>query len=609
MPDLSEKSVEIQNTQAARSHSGDSINTLLDRAIGMLDTPGAQVFSGLEKLRHLKARLESDHFNMAVLGQFKRGKSTLLNALLGEAILPSSVVPLTAIPTFIRWGSELRARILFEDEQPPKEYSAADADDLGQFLKRFVTEEANPENRLHVLQAEVYHSSPILKKGLVLIDTPGIGSTFQHNTETTLNFLPQCDAALFLISADPPITEVEISFLKEVRTKIDRLFFIFNKIDYLTGPDCETALGFFRKVLKEQAGISESSPIYPVSALRALNARISRDQEVLRECGFEDVQADLIDFLINEKTQVLRRALARKAGDVVTELLMRLHLEARSLQTPLEDLGERLSLLESKIREAERQRTSAGDLLTGDRRRTVEFLERQADDLRQKARNYFEDVVRKSTATSKSGESMEKAAREAIADSIPGFFERELGEISSEFDDHVTELLKPHQERADSLIEVVRRGAAELFDIPYRAPESSGAMEASRQPYWITHKWGSSLNPIPAGLWDWVLPGGIKKQIILKRVLKQVEDIVLYNVENLRWATLQNLDTAFRKFTSNLDLRLGETINATQGAIQAVIKRKTQQSDTVAGELARIEEKITGLEELERGFRDLSGRT
>ena len=593
MPDLSGKT---------------SINTLLDRAVEMLGTLGPQALSGLEKLRHLKTRLEGNYFNMAVLGQFKRGKSTLLNALLGEAILPSSVVPLTAIPTFIRWGSELKARILFEDEQPPKEFSATSIDDLSRFLKEFVTEEANPENRLHVLQAEVYHSSPLLKKGLVLIDTPGIGSTFQHNTETTLNFLPQCDAALFLVSADPPVTEVEISFLREVRAKIDRLFFIFNKVDYLTGPDREMALAFFRKVLGEQAGISESPHIYPVSALRALNARINRDEDALRECGFEEVQADLIDFLINEKAQVLRQALARKSEDVIAELLMRLNLEARSLQTPLEDLGERLNLLESKIREAERQRTSAGDLLTGDRRRTVEFLEQQAEQLRRKARSHFEDVVRKSTATSKSGESMEKAARDAIAVSVPGFFERELGEISSEFDAHVTELLKPHQERADSLIEVVRRGAAELFDIPYRAPESTGALEASRQPYWITHKWGSSLNPVPAGLWDWVLPGGIKRQIILKRVLKQVEDVVLYNVENLRWATLQNLDTAFRKFTSNLDLRLGETINATQGAIQAVIKRKTEQSDTVAGELARIQEKITGLDELEKGFRGLSGQ-
>ncbi|HDL53755.1 MAG TPA: Dynamin family protein, partial [Proteobacteria bacterium] len=446
MPDLSGKT---------------SINTLLDRAVEMLGTLGPQALSGLEKLRHLKTRLEGNYFNMAVLGQFKRGKSTLLNALLGEAILPSSVVPLTAIPTFIRWGSELKARILFEDEQPPKEFSATSIDDLSRFLKEFVTEEANPENRLHVLQAEVYHSSPLLKKGLVLIDTPGIGSTFQHNTETTLNFLPQCDAALFLVSADPPVTEVEISFLREVRTKIDRLFFIFNKVDYLTGPDREMALAFFRKVLGEQAGISESPHIYPVSALRALNARINRDEDALRECGFEEVQADLIDFLINEKAQVLRQALARKSEDVIAELLMRLNLEARSLQTPLEDLGERLNLLESKIREAERQRTSAGDLLTGDRRRTVEFLEQQAEQLRRKARSHFEDVVRKSTATSKSGESMEKAARDAIAVSVPGFFERELGEISSEFDAHVTELLKPHQERADSLIEVVRRGAAE----------------------------------------------------------------------------------------------------------------------------------------------------
>ncbi|MDN5344604.1 MAG: hypothetical protein PWQ18_715 [Clostridia bacterium] len=82
-------------------------------------------------------------------------------------------------------------------------------------------------------QVEVFYPSPLLSKGVVLIDTPGIGSTFRHNTEATLNFLPQCDAALFLVSADPPITEVEVEFLKAVRSRVTHLFFILNKVDYL----------------------------------------------------------------------------------------------------------------------------------------------------------------------------------------------------------------------------------------------------------------------------------------------------------------------------------------------------------------------------------------
>ena len=94
----------------------------------------------------------------------------------------------------------------------------------GQIPEGFVTEEGNPKNRLGVEEVEILHPAPILQHGVVLIDTPGVGSTFTHNTRSTLNFLPQCDAALFVVSADPPLTEVETEFLKVVKSKVERLF-------------------------------------------------------------------------------------------------------------------------------------------------------------------------------------------------------------------------------------------------------------------------------------------------------------------------------------------------------------------------------------------------
>ncbi|MCG0278649.1 MAG: dynamin family protein [Thermanaeromonas sp.] len=96
-----------------------------------------------------------------------------------------------------------------------------------------------------------------LGQGVVLIDTPGIGSTFQHNTETTLKFLPQCDAAVFLLSADPPLTQAELEFLQAVRSQIAHLFFILNKVDYLDTQEMSSLLHFVKKVLQEHAGIEE----------------------------------------------------------------------------------------------------------------------------------------------------------------------------------------------------------------------------------------------------------------------------------------------------------------------------------------------------------------
>ncbi len=589
-----------------RAHSAGNLGGLLAQTIHLMENLGPELTTNIEKLRLLENRLEAEHFHLAVLGQFKRGKSTLLNALMGDEILPVSVVPLTSIPTFIYWGPEQRVRIIFEDGRPPEEFIPDIENGLIDYLNRFVTEDSNPENVKNVLQAEVFHPSKLLSGGLVLIDTPGIGSTYQHNTETTLNFLPQCDAALFLVSADPPVTEVEIDFLREVATKVSHLFFIFNKTDYLRDQDRETALAFFKGVLTEQAAISENAPIFPLSALNALEARQKGDSELLTRSGLEGVRAHLVDFLVNEKTRVLTEALAKKGADIATQVLMQLNLTSRSLHMPIESLSERLALLEEKISEAERQRLSAGDLLAGERKRTVEFLERQSATLRKKAAAHFESVILEATATSKSGESMDKQAREALTETIPGFFEHEHGEIMAEFDEHVARTLKPHQARADDLIEVIRKGASELFEIPYHAPESKGSFDAARQPYWVTHKWSSSLNPLHAGLFDWILPAGLKRSLILKRLMGHLEDLIIHNVENLRWATLQNLDHAFRKFTSDLDNGLSETISATHGAIKAVIEHRKNHAEIIAEEMSQLESSIDNMTTLEKALRSFT---
>ena len=176
----------------------------------------------------------------------------------------------------------------------------------------FVTEEGNPKNRLGVMQVEILHPAPILEHGVVLIDTPGIGSTFTHNTESTLNFLPQCDAALFVVSADPPLTEVEAEFLKAVKSRVGRLFFIFNKIDYLNEHERDAALAFFKKMLDEKIGADEEYPIFCVSARRGLDAKLCGDSELWTHCGIREVENHLICFLASEKTNALREALGRK---------------------------------------------------------------------------------------------------------------------------------------------------------------------------------------------------------------------------------------------------------------------------------------------------------
>lgn len=251
-------------------------------------------------LAELQARLRNKRFHLAVLGQFKRGKSTLLNALLGEDVLPASVVPLTAIPTFLVSGPERRVIVHFADGRTEERVPDGGEGGLLSLLSGYVTEEANPHNRLGLSHVEVRHPSPLLA-GVTLIDTPGIGSTLRHNTEATLSFLPRCDAALFLVSADPPVTQVEIAFLERVRRRVVRLFYILNKVDYLAEEERREAMAYFRRVLGEHGAIDEETPVFCVSARAGLAARMAGSEQSWQDSGLADVERHLARFLATHK--------------------------------------------------------------------------------------------------------------------------------------------------------------------------------------------------------------------------------------------------------------------------------------------------------------------
>jgi hypothetical protein len=144
----------------------------------------------------LAARLAEGRFFVACLGQFKRGKSTLLNALVGERALPTGVVPVTSAVTILRHAPSPCARVILASGETA-------AIDVGA-LAEYVTEEHNPENAKGVAAVEIGLPSPLLASGTCLVDTPGIGSVFAGNTAVTRRFIPHIDAALVVIGTDPP---------------------------------------------------------------------------------------------------------------------------------------------------------------------------------------------------------------------------------------------------------------------------------------------------------------------------------------------------------------------------------------------------------------------
>jgi small GTP-binding protein len=549
-----------------------------------------------DNLESLLQRLEKERFHLAVLGQFKRGKSTLLNALLGAEVLPTSVVPLTAIPTFVEFGNTASALVIMRTGEAGEAIENASASELRHFLEEYVTEERNPRNQRGVREVIVRYPSSLLEKGVVLIDTPGIGSTYRHNTEATLEFLSQCDAAIFVTSPDPPITEVEVDFLHRVAETATRVFIVVNKADYLAETELQQAVAFIKRALRELAANVSQDLFFTVSARMGLRAKLEGDQSLWARSGMEVVERELIDFLASEKMAMLKEAIARKAVSILSEVGMQIEFSLKTLRMPIDELEQRMSLLREKLKELEYQRIAQLDILEGDRKRLIAFLEEQSAQLKNRARSALRGVLREAVRGSRAID--EEKVRALISEQVPNVFEQELARLSKELKEKTSETFARHRKRVDEVVESIHRFAAELFDVEYRPTVGAEWVETKHRPYWVTHEWTSTLSLLPEGFLDRLLPAQIRRRRALRRLEREIESVVSQNVENVRWPTLQNLEETFRKFAASIEAQYREAARVTNGAIEKAYSKRHEQVEAVESEAVELESSLQQLAEL-----------
>jgi GTP-binding protein EngB required for normal cell division len=554
------------------------LSELLCETSDTISAIGPQFLRYSRKLKELAGRYCEGRFHLAVLGQFKRGKSTLLNALTGEPILPVGVVPLTAAPTFLKYGDTAQISVQYKGRRPTDEFSGASTAERSAWLAGFVTEKGNPQNRLAVAEVQVTLPAPILSDGVVLIDTPGIGSTYRHNTTATLNFLQQCDAALFLISADPPITEVELAFLRQVKNKVPQLFFVLNKIDYLNEAELAEALAFYERVLSDEVGWKREFPIFCLSARRGLEARTAADSGGWAASGMAQLESFLVEYLAREKFNALTDAVSRKALEFIDAALMEAGIARQALKLPQQALEEKIAFFQQSLKQAESERRLIQDVLEGDKKRVTAFVEEQARDLARKAEQFLKEIMQHGPVSRSIGQSSKAGIQQAWAEAIPDFFEEQRQEITERVKERLLACLTPHEQRLSQLVETLRRTAADMFQVPYKPLSAEEVLEIKRRPYWVLSTWNT--DPLP----------------VLQSMDQRLDGLVRRNVENIRWSMLQNLNISFAGFARRTRERLDETVAATQGAMQAAHARRHAQDGSVDAEASRLADRIAALE-------------
>ena len=366
------------DTHFGLAQCGDGASLLLELAEVAAKLGSDHVSS---EATELAARLSEGRFFVACVGQFKRGKSTLIGALIGESVLPTGFVPVTAVPTVIRYGSAKRARIRATDGRW-LEIALSE-------LELYVSEEHNPENVKGVVGAEVFVPSPLLATGMCLVDTPGLGSVFSGNTATTQAFIPHIDAALVVTGSDPPLAGEELALAESVTKHVSHLIVVLNKADKASDAERAAAVAFTQRLLQKRLD-RPSELVFEVSAVERLEKRgPERDWSKL---------VQTLEELVQNSGRELIQAAGERGIQRFSEELLAIVLEDReALIRPIEESEQRIVTMKQTIAEAERSMRDLGYLLMGEQHRLSDyFLDRRKAFLAEalpKAREEFENFM------------------------------------------------------------------------------------------------------------------------------------------------------------------------------------------------------------------------
>ena len=406
--------------------------------------------------RSVAERVSEGRFYVACIGQFKRGKSSVLNALVGDSVLPTGVVPVTTVPTIVRHGPHAAARVRFQA-------AAGGWTDIPvKTVDEYVSEEKNPENAKHVAALEIFVPSSLLATGMCFVDTPGLGSVFTGNTAATQAFIPHIDAALVVIGADPPLAGEELALVEAVAQRVQDLIFTVNKADRTTDAERAAAVAFARRQLEKRLQHSVG-PLFEVSAAEQLGHRGSgRD--------WDKLVAALKLLVEGSGRRLIRAACERGVERISEQLLVMITEEREALQRPIEESESRIAVMKQTIADAERSMRELAYLFMAEQQHLSDmFVDRHKSFLAQvmPQANRELDVALQSISS-------------WLGPSYRRRIFREAQEIARR---HVVPWLKPEQEEAEKEYRRVALRFVEMANEFLKKLANAGIPELARMPH------------------------------------------------------------------------------------------------------------------------------
>lgn len=520
----------------------------------------------IRKIENLKTKIANRELVISVIGQFKRGKTSFINGVLETAVLPVGIIPVTSVATKISYGEEL-AEVHFKTG---KSQTVA----LEQ-LVGYIAEQQNPNNQKGVSFVNLFLPDDFLKDGITLVDTPGVGSIHQNNTDEAYAFMKDSDAIIFMLSVDSPINEIEREFLVEARNYAAKFYFAINKIDTISPADLEAYLGYCHDILCEIMAV-DAIELFAISAktkvgMAELFAKITEDIKVSA------------DQIIIESVQI-------KFREVLGAAISHLELYRRAYGMPLKNLEEKRSELEEKL--------GSLDQITRD---STFYLLRHIDELLEQIRTELQDgsadireklTVAMAAAYEKNREAKPKELENVLmtllenqlSAQLNDLSERGLASLSSGYE-HLAELLN---QKIDDLKAFLSKVVVELFGINYQVDTTVHTL-SSRDDFYV------KVNQKPAAfLVDmndlvYLMPRGYANKKIYTRYQSKMQTDVEHNINNMIYNYQYKIRESVRDFKAVLERESAALKQELSELVNRVISDKEDTSKQLGDRIKELD--------------------
>ena len=490
-----------------------AVQTVLDAVSRICERHGISALAEFQD--SCRAFAAEQTLNVAVLGRFKAGKSSFLNHLLGRELLPVGAVPVTSVVTEIEWGAGERAWVEFLDGR--RELVSVDR------IADFISELKNPQNEKQV--ARVRMELPALEcyRGIRFVDTPGLESVFEHNTDASLEWLPNVGLALVAVGVDPPLSQHDIELIRKLSRYTPHISLLLTKVDLLTADERAQVVEFVRHQLARYW--NGSVPVFPFSIRpgfeelrRQLESRLLSEAQAGAGEQRAAILAHKLDSLLSECASYLE--VARKAAEVAES-------ERENLRRKL--LGEKESLEDTRLALKLIVRHVAG----GARQAFANLLQPEEAGVRDRLQTALRREFPKWTSSlSVATEQFDAWLRASLAEEMAGLSQRRRGEFIAPVHRVSRQLSQALQDFRNRLSDRV----LETLGVPLRTTEMELPVEEPRAP-------DVRVGRIFDRNWEllsWAIPMPLVRRMLLNHFHRKVADLAYINLSRLatQWSDI-----------------------------------------------------------------------